>query len=75
MTAVQVSDSFGQFRRARSTLLNLSGTIGGATMITVAAAATGGNGEWLGPGSAEYSQEPGAAVQITITDSADPPAR
>ena len=46
--------------------------IGGLSMITVAAdAATGGNGE-PEPGIELNTQEPGAAVQITITDSADP---
>ena len=45
--------------------------ITGATMITVAADATGGNGE-PEPGIELNTQEPGAAVQITITDSADP---
>ena len=45
--------------------------ITGATMITVAADATGGNGE-TEPGIELNTQEPGAAVQITITDSADP---
>ena len=45
--------------------------IGGPSMITVAADATGGNGE-PEPGIELNTQEPGAAVQITITDSADP---
>ena len=45
--------------------------ITGATMITVAADATGGNGE-TESGIELNTQEPGAAVQITITDSADP---
>ena len=57
-------------------MLNL-GDIGGATMVTVAAATTnGGNGDGNGePGTGIKlnTQEPGAAVQITITDSADPP--
>jgi hypothetical protein len=43
----------------------------GATMVTVAAAAIGGNGE-TESGIELNTQEPGAAVQITITDSADP---
>ena len=45
--------------------------IGGATMVTVAAATNGGNGEPV-TGIELNTQEPGAAVQITITDSADP---
>ena len=47
--------------------------IGGATMITVAAATNGGNGDGNGePGTGIKlsSHEPGAAVQITITDTA-----
>ena len=47
------------------------GYVPGATMVTVAAAATGGNGE-AESGIELNTQEPGAAVQITITDSADP---
>ena len=43
----------------------------GATMVTVAAATNGGNGE-PETGIELNTQEPGAAVQITITDSADP---
>ena len=42
--------------------------IGGMSMVTVAADATGGNGE-SGTGITLSSQEPGAAVQITIEDS------
>ena len=45
--------------------------IGGLSMITVAAATNGGNGE-AESGIELNTQEPGAAVQITITDSADP---
>ncbi len=47
------------------------GGVDGADMVTVAADATGGNGE-PEPGITLNTQEPGAAVQITITDSADP---
>ena len=45
--------------------------ITGDSMVTVAAATNGGNGE-TGTGIELNTQEPGAAVQITITDSADP---
>ena len=47
------------------------GGVDGADMVTVAADATGGNGE-PETGIELNTQEPGAAVQITITDSADP---
>ena len=45
--------------------------ITGMSEVTVAADATGGNGE-PGTGIELNTYEPGAAVQITITDSADP---
>ena len=47
------------------------GGVDGADMVTVAAATNGGNGE-AESGIELNTQEPGAAVQITITDSADP---
>ena len=51
--------------------------IGGASMVDVVAPTTnGGNGDGNGEpesGIALNTYEPGAAVQITITDSADPP--
>ena len=45
--------------------------IGGMSMVTVATDATGGSGE-PETGIELNTYEPGAAVQITITDSADP---
>ena len=60
----------GNFVNFSGESVNIAG-VPGATMVTVAADATGGNGE-PEPGIELNTQEPGAAVQITITDSAVP---
>ena len=74
---VTASDTEGSYRfdgdfETRVDGADISVDIGGATTVTVAAATNGGNGGGNGePGSAIKlsSQEPGAAVQITINAS------
>ena len=64
--------------RADGTGVTVGITDSGASEIIVAAATNGGNGDGngeSGPGIELNTQEPGAAVQITITDSADPAIR